>query len=193
MYCVSVVVCVWTLLNMYMYACVRSELISFFLHRETGSCSDTQGTASCCSDTDGVFCMVCACATVCLSVCATFCVLRVYLCACVCVHACVSEWVHGVRLYTTCHIYYIPLVHVQVIKNITNVAGCRTAKSKETRGMIEHNSEVYNPPYRDLLPYIHVQWKKICRDDCILHCCVRSSLLFPYFLPFWYPYILLHL
>ena len=46
--------------------------------------------------------------------------------------------------------------HVQVIKNIKNVAGCRdtrTAKSKETRGMIEHNSEVYNPPYRDLLPY----------------------------------------
>ena len=47
----------------------------------------------------------------------------------------------------------------QVIKNIKNVAGCRdtrTAKSKETRGMIEHNSEVYNPPYRDLLPYIHI-------------------------------------
>ena len=39
--------------------------------------------------------------------------------------------------------------NVQVIKNIKNVAGCRdtrTAKSKETRGMIEHNSEVYNPP-----------------------------------------------
>ena len=35
-------------------------------------------------------------------------------------------------------------------KNIKNVAGCRdtrTAKSKETRGMIEHNSEVYNHPY----------------------------------------------
>ena len=50
---------------------------------------------------------------------------------------------------------------IQVIKNIKNVAGCkdtRTAKSKETRGMIEHNSEVYNHPYRDLLPYyIHVQ------------------------------------
>ena len=46
---------------------------------------------------------------------------------------------------------------IQVIKNIKkNVAGCRdtrTAKSKETRGMIEHNSEVYNHPYRDLLPY----------------------------------------
>ena len=44
------------------------------------------------------------------------------------------------------------LVIIQVIKNITNVAGCRdtrTAKSRETRGMIEHNSEVYNPPYRD--------------------------------------------
>ena len=27
---------------------------------------------------------------------------------------------------------------------------------------------------------------------CILHCYVRSSLLSPYFLPFWYPYILLH-
>ena len=51
-------------------------------------------------------------------------------------------------------------IHTQVIKNIINVAGCRdtrTAKSKETRGMIEHNSEVYNHPYRDLLPYIHVQ------------------------------------
>ena len=46
----------------------------------------------------------------------------------------------------------------QVIKNIKHVSGCRdtrTAKSKETRGMIEHNSEVYNHP--DLLPYIHVQ------------------------------------
>ena len=32
----------------------------------------------------------------------------------------------------------------------------------------------------------------ICRGDCILHCCVRLSLLFPFFLPFWYPYILLH-
>ena len=42
----------------------------------------------------------------------------------------------------------IALLHIlQVIKNIKNVAGCRdtrTAKSKETRGMIEHNSEVYN-------------------------------------------------
>ena len=41
-------------------------------------------------------------------------------------------------------------LHKQVIKNIENVAGCRdtrTAKSKETRGMIEHNSEVYNHPY----------------------------------------------
>ena len=27
----------------------------------------------------------------------------------------------------------------------------------------------------------------LCRGDCILHCYVRSfSLLFPYFLPFWY-------
>ena len=51
-------------------------------------------------------------------------------------------------------------INYKVIKNIKNVAGCRdtrTAKSKETRGMIEHNSEVYNHPYRDLLPYIHVQ------------------------------------
>ena len=34
-------------------------------------------------------------------------------------------------------------------KTFENVAGCRdtrTAKSKETRGMIEHNSEVYNHP-----------------------------------------------
>ena len=33
-------------------------------------------------------------------------------------------------------------------KNIKNVAGCRdtrTAKSKETRGMIEHNSEQFLP------------------------------------------------
>ena len=34
--------------------------------------------------------------------------------------------------------------------------------------------------------------KDLCRGGCILHCYVRSSLLFPYFLPFWYPYILLH-
>ena len=36
-------------------------------------------------------------------------------------------------------------VIIKVIKNIKNVAGCRdtrTAKSKETRGTIEHNSEV---------------------------------------------------
>ena len=55
---------------------------------------------------------------------------------------------------------YQLILCTQVIKNIKNVAGCRdtrTAKSKETRGMIEHNSEVYNHPYRDLLPYIHVQ------------------------------------
>ena len=32
----------------------------------------------------------------------------------------------------------------------------------------------------------------LCRGDSILHCYVRSSLLFPYFLPFWYPYILIH-
>ena len=55
---------------------------------------------------------------------------------------------------------YVDTHELQVIKNIKNVSGCRdtrTAKSKETRGMIEHNSEVYNHPYRDLLPYIHVQ------------------------------------
>ena len=58
------------------------------------------------------------------------------------------------------HVSYLKVFILQVIKNIKNVAGCRdtrTAKSKETRGMIEHNSEVYNHPYRDLLPYIHVQ------------------------------------
>ena len=46
----------------------------------------------------------------------------------------------------------------QVIKNIKKVAGCRdtrTAKRKETRGMIEHNSEVYNHPYISffIVPY----------------------------------------
>ena len=54
-------------------------------------------------------------------------------------------------------------LHKQVIKNIKNVAGCRdtrTAKSKETRGMIEHNSEVYNHPY---ISFFHCTciWKKI--------------------------------
>ena len=64
--------------------------------------------------------------------------------------------------------------------------------SKETRGMIEHNSEVYNPPYISFF-IVHVYMEEdLCRGDCILHCYVRSSLLFPYFLPFWYPYILIH-
>ena len=58
--------------------------------------------------------------------------------------------------------------------------------------MIEHNSEVYNPPYISFF-IIHVYMEEdLCRGGCILHCYVRSSLLFPYFLPFWYPYILLH-
>ena len=60
-----------------------------------------------------------------------------------------------VLAYIACTSY--PYI-AKVIKNIKNVSGCRdtrTAKSKETRGMIEHNSEVYNHPYRDLLPYIH--------------------------------------
>ena len=58
--------------------------------------------------------------------------------------------------------------------------------------MIEHNSEVYNHPYISFF-IVHVYMEEdLCRGDCILHCYVRSSLLFPYFLPFWYPYILLH-
>ena len=58
--------------------------------------------------------------------------------------------------------------------------------------MIEHNSEVYNHPYISFF-IVHVYMEKdLCRGGCILHCYVRSSLLFPYFLPFWYPYILLH-
>ena len=56
-------------------------------------------------------------------------------------------------------------LHKQVIKNITNVAGCRdtscrTTKSKEIRGMIEHNSEVYNHPYIFFSLYMYV-WKEI--------------------------------
>ena len=58
--------------------------------------------------------------------------------------------------------------------------------------MIEHNSEVYNHPYISFF-IVHVYMEEdLCRGGCILHCYVRSSLLFPYFLPFWYPYILLH-
>ena len=58
--------------------------------------------------------------------------------------------------------------------------------------MIEHNSEVYNHPYISFF-IVHVYMEEdLCRGDCILHCYVRSSLLFPYFLPFWYPYILIH-
>ena len=35
--------------------------------------------------------------------------------------------------------------------------------------------------------------KDLCRGDCILHgFCVIIPTLFPYFLPFWFPYILLH-
>ena len=83
-------------------------------------------------------------------------------------------------------------LHKQVIKNVAGCRDTRTAKSKETRGMIEHNSEVYNPPYISFF-IVHVYMEEdLCRGGCILHCYVRSSLLFPYFLPFWYPYILLH-
>ena len=47
--------------------------------------------------------------------------------------------------------------------------------------------------------YIEEVFIQLCMEVIIpvvvIHCCVRSSLLFPYFLPFWYPYILhmLHL
>ena len=59
--------------------------------------------------------------------------------------------------------------------------------------MIEHNSEVYNHPYISFFIVHSVYMEEdLCRGGCILHCYVRSSLLFPYFLPFWYPYILLH-
>ena len=61
----------------------------------------------------------------------------------------------------------------------------RTAKSKETRGMIEHNSEVYNPPYRDLLPYMYNEKRYV---GVIVYFTVMFDhpLLFPYFLLFWY-------
>ena len=57
------------------------------------------------------------------------------------------------------------------------------AKSKETRGMIEHNSEVYNHPYISFF-IVHVYMEKdLCRGGCILHCYICSiiplvSLLF---------------
>ena len=39
---------------------------------------------------------------------------------------------------------------MQLIKNIAGCRDTRTAKSKETSGMLKHNSEAYNP-HRDLL------------------------------------------
>ena len=56
-----------------------------------------------------------------------------------------------------------------------------------------HNSDekyTITPTYLFSL-YMYKE-EDLCRGDCILHCYVRSSLLFPYFLPFWYPYILIH-
>ena len=50
--------------------------------------------------------------------------------------------------------------------------------------VLQHTSTA---PYRDLFPYTCI----MCRGDCILHCfnCAIIPTLFPYFLPFWYPYI----
>ena len=43
--------------------------------------------------------------------------------------------------------------------------------------MIEHNSEVYNHPYISFI-IVHVYMEEdLCRGGCILHCCVRSSLV----------------
>ena len=63
------------------------------------------------------------------------------------------------------------------------------AKSKETRGMIEHNSEVYNHPY---ILYMYNIWKKISVGVMLYFTVMFDHPSFPYFLPFWYPYILLH-
>ena len=44
--------------------------------------------------------------------------------------------------------------------------------------MIEHNSEVYNHPYISFF-IVHVYMEEdLCRGGCILHCYVRSSLVF---------------
>ena len=70
-------------------------------------------------------------------------------------YICIIEWyMLATAVSIQCcllHVLILKSYNLQVIKNIKNVAGCRdtrTAKSKETRGMIEHNSEVYNHPYR---------------------------------------------
>ena len=84
-----------------------------------------------------------------------------------------------------------PCAKKQVIKNIKNVAGCRetrTAKIKETRGMIEHNSEVYNPLQRSSSMYNEKRYVGVIVYFTVMF----DHPSFPYFLPFWYPYILLH-
>ena len=84
-----------------------------------------------------------------------------------------GDCVSGVRIATIMHGFAV--LYIQVLKNIKNVAGCRdtrTAKSKETRGMIEHNSEVYNHPYISFF-IVHVYMEEdLCMGDCILHCYV---------------------
>ena len=58
--------------------------------------------------------------------------------------------------------------------------------------MITQNSEVYNPTLHNLSSIItHVViWKKdLCIGGIVA---IRFTVLFPYFLLFWYPYILLH-
>ena len=57
--------------------------------------------------------------------------------------------------------------------------------------MITQNSEVYNPPTYLFSLYTYME-KDLCRGLYTSLFCVIIPTLFPYFLRFWYPYILLH-
>ena len=57
--------------------------------------------------------------------------------------------------------------------------------------MIAQNSEVYNPPTYLFSLYTYME-KDLCRGLYTSLFCAIIPALFPYFLPFWYHYILLH-
>ena len=57
--------------------------------------------------------------------------------------------------------------------------------------MITQNSEVYNPLQRSFSIYVYNEKRYVGGLYTSLFCVIIPT-LFPYFLRFWYPYILLH-
>ena len=98
-------------------------------------------------------------------------------------------------LLVTLLLYISGTITDKVIKNIKNVTGCRdtrTAKSKETREGWSNITVMYTTPLqRSSSIYVYNEKRYVGGLYTSLLCSTIPP-LFPYFLPFWYPYILLH-